>query len=505
MSMKKKNLFLGPVIMILILILIICGASFIFDLLNISAEQTFIANGTLETSLVTVRNILSFDGLKFILSNSISNFQSLSPVFLIIIILLGIGICEKSGLFKHIFSPLKKLNTTFLIFLTLLVGILVSFIGEASYIILLPLTPIAYKYASKNAMLGTMVMFIGISLGYGFNITANYDDYMLGMLSESSASLEVDKNFRFSMFASAYILPIGMLVLSIFGTFIVKRFLVPNFNINQTYEEEEKEKNSKALKITNIAFIVLIGFIIYMIIPNLPKSGMLLDKTSTNYVASLFSSNAPFGNSLIFITSIIMMICGLIYGKISKNIKDTNEFSIGLGHSFDNLGYLFVLLFFFAQLKSILEWSNIGNILVINLTNLLSSLELSGIFLIIFFLIIVIISGLLIPSLITKWTIMSPIVIPLFMRANISPEFTQVIFRIGDAIAKTFTPFYVYLFIMIAFMQKYNTKQEKNITIFGTLKLMFKTSLIISLILILFILIWYLTGLPIGIKSFPIM
>ena len=91
MNKKKKSIFLGPVIMIIILIAIIMIASAIFSIFQVGGQVTSISNGTLETSLVTVNNLLSSAGIKFILSNAITNFQKLSPVILLIIVLLGIG------------------------------------------------------------------------------------------------------------------------------------------------------------------------------------------------------------------------------------------------------------------------------------------------------------------------------------------------------------------------------------------------------------------------------
>ena len=243
--------------------------------------------------------------------------------------------------------------------------------------------------------------------------------------------------------------------------------------------------------------------VVYMIIPGLPGSGLLLDKNSNIYIAQLFSNNSPFSNSLIFIFSIIMMVCGLIYGRISGNIKNTNEFSIGLGYSFDNLGYVFVLLFFFSQMIALLDWSNIGTVLGTIIIDKISLLQLSGVLLIIIFFLAIVFIGIFIPSTLTKWTIASPIIIPLFMRANITPDFTQFIFRVADGIGKCITPMYIYFFIMMAFMQKYNYDNEHNITIFGTLKLMSSTVLILSLLLLLLLVLWYIVGLPMGLQMYP--
>ncbi len=503
MNKDKKKIFLGPVIMIIFLIVVIMLASFIFSTLQIGGQETHIENGTLETSLVTVNNILSSSGLKFLLSNAITNFQKLSPVILLIIVLLGIGICEKSGLFKMLFSRLKKVSTPALIFLTIFISVISTIIGEYSFIVLIPIAGVVYKYANRNAMMGILITFISICLGYGLGLIFNYDDYLLGTLTQASASLEVDKNYKFELLSNIYIQIVGTIIFSIIGTIIVNTFLVPKFEVVKHYEKEETIDSKKAFFFSTITFLIMFILIIYTIMPGLPGSGLLLDKTASTYIAQLFSGNSPFSNSLIFIISVMMMVCGLIYGRISGNIKNTNEFSIGLGYSFDNLGYVFVLLFFFSQMIALLDWSNIGTVIATLLIDKISLLQLSGILLIIIFFIAVVFIGIFIPSTITKWSLMSPIIVPLFMRANITPDFTQFVFRVADGLGKCITPMCIYFFIMMAFMQKYNYDNEHNITIFGTLKLMAPTVTIMGFLLLLFLILWYIIGLPMGIKMFP--
>ena len=503
MKKKKDKKVLGPVITILLIILTIMVLSFVFSMLNVGSQETYIKDGALETKYVTVNNIISGPGLKYILSNAIINFQKLEPVILLIIMLIGTGICEKSGLFKIVFSNLKKLKTSVLLFLTIFLGIVSTYIGEYSYILLIPLVGIAYKYANRNAMLGIITVFISIGLGYGLGVIFNYDDYLLGNLTQAAASLEVDKNYKYNLLSNIYILLAGTALFSIISTFVVKNFLLPKFEEVKHYEKEETVDSKKGLIITNICALLMILAVIYMIIPNLPNSGLLLDKSAPDYISSVFSSNSPFSRSFIFIVSVIMMICGLVYGRISGNIKDTNEFSIGLGYSFDKLGYVFVLLFFFSQMLAIIEWSNIGIVLSSILIEAISSVQISGVFLIIIFFLVVILVGILIPSTLTKWTIMSPVIVPLFMRANITPDFTQFVFRIADGIGKTITPTFIYFFIMMAFMQKNNEDNEHNITIFRTIKLMNPTVLILAGVLLLFIIIWYILGLPMGVSMYP--
>ena len=64
-----------------------------------------------------------------------------------------------------------------------------------------------------------------------------------------------------------------------------------------------------------------------------------------------------------------MMVSGFIYGKISKNIKNSHEYSLALSKNFENLGLMFVLMFFTSIMVSIIDWTNIGVVISANLVD----------------------------------------------------------------------------------------------------------------------------------------
>ena len=179
---KKKNILLGPVITIIILIGIIILTSSICSLIGLEGQKSEIVNGTIETHVTTVNNVLTVDGIKYILTSTITNLQLFEPLLLIISSLIAIGIGEASGLFKAIFTPLKKIKPSIITFLVLFVGIISTFIGEYSYALLLPLVGVMYRYIGRKPLLGILTVFLGITVGYGTGIFSNYDDLLLGKL-----------------------------------------------------------------------------------------------------------------------------------------------------------------------------------------------------------------------------------------------------------------------------------------------------------------------------------
>lgn len=170
---KKKKILFGPVITILIMTFVIMIASLIMSKLQIQGEITTIENGYLASSLTIVNNIFTLDGLKFLFGNVLSNFQTFEPLVILVVALIGVSIGESSGLFDVIFKPLKKLNNKTMIAITLLLGIISSIIGDYNYLILIPLVGVIYSIIDKNAYLGILTLFIGMTAGYGIGIIYN--------------------------------------------------------------------------------------------------------------------------------------------------------------------------------------------------------------------------------------------------------------------------------------------------------------------------------------------
>ena len=201
----KERLSVGPVITIIVLILITMIASTVLSMMEVGVSKSVINNNTLESSpIITVNNALSFNGIISIIKNSITNLELLRPLFLLIMSLMAIGIGEASGLFQVMFKNVKKINIDFLIFLTLLVGVVSSIIGEYSYIILIPLVAVIYEQAGKKPLLGIYTIFLGITLGYGAGLFYNMDDITMGISTSAAATATVDSTYVFNPLSNLY-------------------------------------------------------------------------------------------------------------------------------------------------------------------------------------------------------------------------------------------------------------------------------------------------------------
>ena len=186
---------------------------------------------------------------------------------------------------------------------------------------------------------------------------------------------------------------------------------------------------------------------------------------------------------------------------MTKKIKGNKEVTDSLAYSLDGIGSIIVLLFFASLFINIYTESNIGEVFTSMMCNIISSLKFTGVGLILITIVLVLIANVLCPSSIIKYNILSGTLVPLFMNASISPEFTQIIYSLSESITNGITPLFTFFVIYIAFMEKYNKGDTVGIS--SSIKYMIPYSVAMFIIVVTVVLSWYLIGIPLGIGSFP--
>ena len=165
-----------------------------------------------------------------------------------------------------------------------------------------------------------------------------------------------------------------------------------------------------------------------------------------------------------------------------------------LGDSMSSMGQYIVLVFFAAQMLAYFEWSNLGPIIAIYGSDLLTSINMTGIPLFVGFIIIVALINLLIGSASAKWAILAPVFVPMFMYLGYDPAFTQMLYRIGDSTTNPIAPMMPFLPLIIMYAQRY----QKDIKMGTVIANLLPYSIALLVVWIIFIIIWYLLGIPVG-------
>jgi aminobenzoyl-glutamate transport protein len=313
----------------------------------------------------------------------------------------------------------------------------------------------------------------------------------------------IDPTYKMGMNGSFIFGIVGTISLAFLISYITEKYTakrLAKYKIEEVFAEEEipKKKKRKALRICLLVTVLLIVFFVYMLIPiGTPLSGLLLDYDQKDLYARIFSPNSFVAEGLSFIILAIMLLCGWIYGSITGTLKNSKGAPNYLYNSLSNLGGVLILLFFASQLIALFQKSNIGTVFTIWIANFVDSLSISGLPLILLFFILILLVNVIEPSSMTKLAILGPIVTPEFMKANVSPEFMQAVFKLGETVSDIMTPLFPYFIDFLGVITIYSKKNE-SIKIREIYKLLFPYFVAITIFWIIFILCWYIINVPIS-------
>lgn len=524
-KLKLKKFSFHPITTFILLILAVMLASSLLSLLNVQANYSHVnSSNELESTIVAVEGLFNFEGFRFLISNALENFSSFAPLITLLIALIGLSVAYASGFIdafiKRITSKISNKQLTFFI---ILLATLSSIINEVGYVILIPFAALIFLANGRNPLLGITASFCGVAFGYGVSFFAGSAEINLVPIT-TEASYVIDSTYHVSMLSNWFAMIISSIIVSIVGTYVIENIIskkigkyhvVEDDNESETKEIkledveleqqkrlEEDVKQKRGLRYSLITFIVFFVLVAYMIIPGLPGSGLLLDMDYNAYINRLFGDSSYFQKGFTYLISVMFLLLGIAYSLGAKTIKNDKEMVEKSSLYLKDVGYVIALVFFASQFIAIFKKTNIGMVIVASIANVIKGLEFTGLPLIITVVILIAISSFFVTTQTVKWTVLAPSVVPLLMQANVAPQFSQFIFRVGDSMTKGFTPLLAYFAIYLGYLNIYNTEKEP-ITIKKALSFVYPYCLIISITWIIIVSLIYIVGIPIGPGVYP--
>ena len=506
---KIKRSF-HPVMFFIYLSILVIIISGIADSLNLQVtyDRLTTISGEVSTTTVAVNSLLSLDGLKFLLTSAYSNLNEFMPLGMFLIATIAFGIALNSGFIKVLCRNLtSKVPKFVLVFLYALFCVLFSIDSNLGYVILLPIGAVLFMAMNRNPIGGLALGFAMTSAGHGIGLFATSLDYNLQSYTEASARL-LDSEYTVSYGSNLIFMIIISIIISAVCTLICEKLLVRMFGRNQIEDDNEtmldEKTEKKGIIGALIATIVIIIPIIIMLIPSSGDGfvGLLLDKSQSNYMQMIYSSDSLFIANIVPIISLIVGVQGFVYGVIAgtiRKIRDMVNFSTDY---LKKVGGVFVIIFFASQLVAIVRETNLGTIITASLSNVIAASNFSFIPLVLIIFVFTMISNVFYTGSVAKWSIMAPNIMNVVIKANITPEFAQLIFRAGDSITNMITPLFVYFAIFVGFIEVY-TKNKNDISIKECYRAVIPYFLTVMLVWIAMIICWYVIGLPIGVGIYP--
>jgi aminobenzoyl-glutamate transport protein len=469
-----------------ILFIVLCIA--ILALSGISAAFSLQAVHPNNGNIIEAINLISVEGLHRILAESVKNFTSFAPVGTVLVAIMGIGVAEHSGLLGTLLrATVLKTPKQLLSFTVVLAGVLSSLAADTGYVVMIPLAGLVFASVGRNPLAGIAAAFAGVSGGYSANLLIGPVDAILAGISTEAVTL-VQNDYVVSAAGNYYFMVVSTIVVALVGTWVTEKIIcvrLPDGDVSKSKLEPISQTDRNGLKA--VAFFSFL-FACLLLVGLVPESGILRDQETHSILRS------PFISGIVTIIAFYAAIAGIIFGRVSGRYKRSSEFVEGMEqHMATMAGYL-VLMFFAAQFVSYFSWSNLGSIIAINGAAMLQTMQLNSSILLVVFIIMAAFINLFIGSASAKWALIAPVFVPMFLLSGITPEATQIAYRIGDSSTNIITPLMPYFGVVVAFAQKY----DKNIGIGTIIAMMLPFSIAFLFSWSILLIIWIFLGWPLG-------
>lgn len=485
--------------------------SFILSKMGISVTYSEIskATGKVVQKTTTVQNLLTAQGIRGIFTSAVHNFTNHAALGSIVVAMLGVGLADGTGLLsamikKMVLSTPKQLVSAIVVF----AGVMSNIASDAGYVVLIPLGAVIFASFGRHPLAGIAAAFAGVSGGFSANLLIGTTDPLLGGISTSAAqivlpgySVDATANYFF-MFASTFLI-------TIIGAWITDKVIEPRLG-EYTGPRIEVDSHSKLTdkerKGLIISFLSILAFVIVILFMILPENAIF--KLTVEEVEAFVKANNRqpgtmellkpfFSHSIVFVLMLAFFIPGLCYGIVAGTVKSHRDVIKALVNAMSSCGQVFVIIFISAQFVYVFTKSNIGIVIAVKLANVLKDMGVTGVTAAVGLIFLTAFVNLFIGGASSKWLMLSPVFIPMFVELGLTPEYTQLAYRIGDSTTNIISPLMSYFPIIVGFAAKY-AKNEEDMGMGTIIAMMLPYSMAFLIAWTGLFLIWTFLGIPIG-------
>lgn len=486
-----------PVTLFAILMGVVLLLSWIFGGVSVLKPGTG-GDSDMAAEFIIVENLLTKDGIQRIFTSMVNVFATFPPLGLVLVVMLGIGVAEHTGMIavalRLFVSKIPKYLITFSI---VVAGMISSVAADAGYVVLIPMGAALFMGMGRHPLAGIAAAFAGVSGGFGANFLPTGLDPMIAAFTEPAAQI-IDAAYTVNPLSNWYLMAASVPLVGIAGTWVTEKIVVPRLGEYRPDGEmlapESNEVTPRERKALKWSFFAVFIVLVLVAVAIIPSEGLLRGEFDENTQSNSFR---PFYDSLVPIMFLIFFVAGLVYGIVSKTIKNDKDVSDMTAKSMSTMGLYIVIAFVAAQFVAYFNWSNLGSVLAVKGSDGLNAIGFTGIPLLVAFIIIASLVNLIMGSASAKWALLAPIFVPMLMLMGYAPEVTQAAYRIGDSYSNILTPLLPYFPLVIVFAQKY----DKTAGIGTLISMMLPYAVAFMIARIPMFIIWIWLGLPLGIEG----
>lgn len=506
---RAGNKLPDPVFLFFYLILILVVISVACAMLGVSALHPTQVNEDGSPQLVSAASLLSAANLQKLWVDMPKTFTHFHPLGYVLVVMLGAGVAERSGLFASgMRAAVRGAPVSLLTPVVALIAMLSNHASDAGYVVLIPLAAILFAAAGRHPIAGIAAAFAGVSGGFSANITPGQLDALLfGITQQAVDTSGLVEGLNVNIAGNWYFISALLFLYLPLIWFVTDKIIEPRLGKWTPTEAQARDfgnedkpldaSQRKGLGRAGLAALAVVGLWVFMTFgPGTPliAEEACLPEAMAAGDCSIHASLAPLYNSLVAAFFLLFLFAGWAYGAAAGTINNHRDLVAMMTEAMKDMGYYLVLAFAAAHFVAMFGWSNLG---FIGAVHGASAIESSGLPLPVVLGLLVLFTGFLnlfIGSASAKWALLAPVLVPMLMLLGVSPEGATAAYRVGDGATNIITPLMVYFPLILIFAQRW--QKDFGLGSLTALMLPYSVWMIISGIALT--MGWFFLGLDLG-------
>jgi aminobenzoyl-glutamate transport protein len=500
---RAGNRLPDPVFLFLYLIVALVVISVACVMAGVSAVHPTQVAADGNAVVIRAVSLLSPENLQRLLGDMPKTFTAFHPLGYVLVVMLGAGVAERSGLFGTAIRAAVRGAPKFLLTpVVALVAMISNHAADAGYVVLIPLAAVLYASVGRHPLAGIAAAFAGVSGGFSANLSPGQLDALLFGITESAVGGSgIDSAWVVNIAGNTYFIIALLLIYLPVIWWVTDRVIEPRLGSwkpdaaqAEIYADEDKpltEGQRKGLLRAGLACLAVVGLWVFMTLgPGTP----LLDDGPGSEGKRWYELMNPVFKSLVAGFMILFLAAGWAYGAAAGTIRNHRDLVAMMAEAMKDMGYYLVLAFGAAHFVEMFNWSNLGLISAVHGAN---AIKASGLPLTLVLGLIVLFTGFLnlfIGSASAKWALLAPVLVPMLMLLGISPEGATAAYRVGDGATNIISPLMVYFPLILIFARRW--QPDFGLGSLTAMMLPYSLWLLISGVVLM--MVWIFLGVDLG-------
>jgi aminobenzoyl-glutamate transport protein len=389
----------------------------------------------------------------------------------------------------------SRVPASWVVFAVAFAGTVAHVASAAAYIILVPLGGLAFRAVGKSPILGIVVAYTAIASGYDASPVPTPNDAIFAGITTAAAQIVSPEvyvsplsNWFFNIASSALL----AVVITLVTKFVLSKR--PDLDADPDADLDDGDTGGGSLSLSTrersalrLSLLALVAALAVLVLIMLPVSSPLRGEGGSIVESPLLDGIAA-------VVAFLFGLVGIVYGVRAGSITKPGDVPRLMVDGIKQMAPVLVLFFAIAQFLAYFDWTHIGDVLAVRAAEAFESsgLPIAVIFLLV--LVLLTLVNIMVTSGSAMWSLAAPVLVPMLMLVDVSPETTQALFRIADSGSTAITPMSPYFVMALGFLQRY--RRNAGIGTLASYTLPLAIAMTVAWTLLFFA--WWGMGIPWG-------